>query len=312
MSKKTKHIFIICFIIIVIIACIIFIVSFYEGFKKNNMGNKNQTSGSIGTNPEIGATSPITPTDSITTPSLPNENTYYTQDASKVIKKSNITMQTDDYVNSLSNINKLIKDSDAMIVKMQETQGNNYYLTKMQDSELRSADIIIKVSKDKFENFNNEIKKYGNVVSYYEDAQDISSTYSDIEAKISSYVLQEQQLKELLKKATAAKDLLEISNQIQSVIEKREYLQRQKNSYDNQIEYSTVTLKLAEVESTKITEKNMLTRIKDTFISSLSQMKDIGINIVMFIVYVIPYILLLLIVIAIIYAVIKSRKKSKK
>ncbi len=311
MSKK--------FTKVIIISGIVFVLLLVTALAINNDMHKStgQTLGEIGgtgltvnrvsdsgiSKSDMGSTS--------MSPGVPGIETYDKQDPTKVIKNSNITMQTDDYDNSLKNINSLIKNSEAMIVKMQETQGNNYYLNYADESKLKTVDIIVKVSKDKFENFNSEVKKYANVISYYEEAQDISSNYSDIEAKIASYKLQEIQLNELLKKATAAKDLLEISNQMQNVIQQREYLQRQKDSYDNQIEYSTVSIRMMEVKSIVIKEKNIFSRITDTFKSSLSQIKGIGITMIMIIVYVVPYLVILGIVTLVIYRIIKAKKKRK-
>ncbi|MCX8074500.1 MAG: DUF4349 domain-containing protein [Clostridia bacterium] len=307
MSKKLKG-------ILIITAIVIFIVSatIYANYNKGgrNLGIANGSTNSAGK----GQTPSTSKSDSIVPPydtGIVSQESYDKQDPTKIIKKSNVTMQTDNYVTSLKNINNLIKNSSAMIVRIQENQGNTYEIVETSDKKYRSIDMIIKVPKDNFDNLNTELKKTANVISYYEEAQDISSTYSDIEAKIQSYTLQEAQLNDLLKKATTAKDLLEISNQIQNVIQQREYLQRQKNSYDNQIEYSTITLRLTEVQSVEIKEKNMFNRMKDAFQSSLSQMKEMGIAIVMFIVYTIPYLILFLIIVLIIYCIIKLSKKKK-
>ena len=309
MNKKMKMILISIVALIIIIFSTILVINYNKSNQEKSIGSGNSSLNGTITDSSSKSYAPdsIQPSTSIVTP---NETNYDKQDPTKIIKKSNITMQTDNYDNSLKNINKLIDISDAMIVKMQENQGNIYNIMNTENSKSRTVEMTIKVSKDKFESFNTELKKFANVVSYYEEAQDISSSYSDIESKIDSYKLQEAQLNELLKKATAAKDLLEISNQTQNVIQQREYLQRQKDSYDNQIEYSTVTLKLTEVESIEIKEKSTFSRMEDTFKSSLSQIQEIFINIVMFVVYIIPYILIVLIILLIVYIIHRLNKKK--
>lgn len=307
MSRKLKSILIVCVVIVVII--VVVVVTNPKLFDQTSAGIADSSFGisnSSATNQTKSGMS------SQQQSSILPENSYDKQDPTKIIKTSNITMQTDDYVNTLKNINMLITNTNAMIVKMQENMGNNYYSLRINENALRNNEIIVKVPKDKFTEFNNLIKTYANVVSYSEEAQDISSKYADIEAKISSFKLQEQQLNELLKKATAAKDLLEISNQIQSVIQQREYLQRQKNSYDNQIEYSTVTIRLTEVESVTIKEKGIGTRMKDTLLSSLEQLKDMFIGLIMFIVYILPYAVIILLIILVIYVISKFRRRNRK
>ena len=304
MFTNTKKVLIISIVIIVLVILAIFMINYNQNTKGTN------TAGNVATSPNFDSISPQSGLSAQSIESkVPVEQTFDKQDATKIIKESNITMQTDNYDSSLNSIKELINTSNANVVKMQENQGSTYDIMKTQSSDLRNVDMTIKISKDKFENFNTELKKIANVVSYYEEAQDISSSYADIEAKIESYKLQEAQLNELIKKATVAKDLLEISNQTQKVIEQRESLQRQKDSYDNQISYSTVTVKLTEVESTEITEKNTFSRIKDTFESSLLQIKEIFINIIMGIVYIIPYLLIAGIIILIIYIIIRFKKK---
>jgi len=304
MFTNTKKVLIISIVIIVLVILAIFMINYNQNTKGTN------TAGNVVTSPNFDSISPQSGLSAQSIESgVPVEQTFDKQDATKIIKKSNITMQTDNYDSNLNSIKELINISNANVVKMQENQGSTYDIMKTQSSNLRNVDMTIKISKDEFENFNTELKKIANVVSYYEEAQDISSSYADIEAKIESYKLQEAQLNELIKKATVAKDLLEISNQTQKVIEQRESLQRQKDSYDNQISYSTVTVKLTEVESTEITEKNTFSRIKDTFESSLIQIKEIFINTIMGIVYVIPYLLIVGIITLIVFIIVKLKKK---
>jgi|GEM_PF-3036074 len=306
MSQKIKKYLVICIGILVVVVLAVLVINYNQNNKGTNLLGAGTSSDSmLGSKSNV--TSGLSP-QSIQSV-VPGEQAFDKQDATKIIKKSNITMQTDNYDKSLKSINELIDSSDAMIVKMQENQGNFYEIMKTQNSKSRTTDIVIKVSKDIFENFNIELKKYANVTSYYEEAQDISSSYADIEAKIGSYKIQEAQLNELIKKATVAKDLLEISNQTQKVIEQRESLQRQKDSYDNQISYSTVTVKLVEVESVEIKEKNTFSRMEDTFKSSLIQIKEMFVNVIMFIVYIIPYVIMLAIITLIIFIIIKFRKK---
>ena len=309
MSRKFKKA-----ILLIISILVILVVVFYIALSNQGRDFLNQGIGSISGNlagkdskgNESGVSNTIPPNIGGII-----DNSYDKQDPTKIIKNSNITMQTDNYDESLANINLLIDTNNAMVVKMRETLGNNYYNKNLVDGKTRNAELIVKVSKDKFDNFNTKLKTFGSVLSYYEDAQDVSSKYADIEAKISSYTIQEEQLNELLKKATAAKDLLEISNQIQSVIEKRESLQRQKNSYDNQIEFSTVTISLSEVASVKITEKTYLARIKDTFVSSLTTLRDMVSNVFIFLIYMLPYISLILLILLIKYITSKSKRRDK-
>lgn len=307
MSKKLKSILALCVIVVILLGIVFYTNP--ELFNKSSLSARDNSAGmsngSISNPIKSGVTAPQT--DSI----LP-ENSYDKQDPTKIIKTANINLQTDNYANTMKNINNLITNLNAMVVKMQENMGTTYYELKSDETALRSNEIIVKVPKEKFTDFNNQIKAYANVVSYFEEAQDISSRYADVESKIASYKLQEQQLNELLKKATAAKDLLEISNQIQNVIEQREYLQRQKNSYDNQIEYSTVTIRLTEVESVAIKEKGIGDRMKDTLLSSLNQIKDMFIGLIMLVVYILPYIAIILIIVLIIYIIAKLRKSNHK
>jgi hypothetical protein len=310
MSRKLGKIIIFGIILLVVIIAVVFLVN----YNQNNLGTGMLAEGDFSSNQNSSSSPSKTGIQSQAIDSItaPNEGVFDQQDSTKIIKKSNITMQTDNYDSSIQSINDLIKSLEAMVVKMQETQGNSYSVMNTSSSKLRTADMTIKVSKDKFEDFNTELKTYANVLSYYEEAQDISSSYADVESKISSYKLQEQQLNELMKKATAAKDLLEISNQIQNVIQQREYLQKQKNSYDNQIEYSTVVLRLTEVQSVDIKEKSIFTRIKDSFESSISGMKEISINVIMFIVYIVPYMIILAILAFIVNIIIKVNNRKRK
>lgn len=113
--------------------------------------------------------------------------------------------------------------------------------------EWRTLYATIRVPTSRLDNFLNDIQSEGNVVYRNETQDDITDSYTDTDAHLNSMRIEQSRLNELLSIAETVDDILAIEDRLSWVRYEIESYERQLRSYDNQIEYSVVTLSVEEV-----------------------------------------------------------------
>ena len=107
----------------------------------------------------------------------------------------------------------------------------------------------MRIPADSYRAFLEAVSGAANVLSVSESAEDITSEYIDVEARIASLENQRNRLNELADTAETTADLLEIESQLSDVQYQLESYTRQRSWMDDQVQYSTVDIRLSEVKT---------------------------------------------------------------
>lgn len=113
----------------------------------------------------------------------------------------------------------------------------------------RYSHYTVRIPADSYRNFLEAVSGAANVLSVSESAEDITSEYIDVEARIASLENQRSRLNELADTAETTADLLEIESQLSDVQYQLESYTRQRSWMDDQVQYSTVDIRLSEVKA---------------------------------------------------------------
>ena len=113
----------------------------------------------------------------------------------------------------------------------------------------RYSHYTVRIPADSYRNFLEAVSGAANVLSVSESAEDITSEYIDVEARIASLKNQRSRLNELADTAETTADLLEIESQLSDVQYQLESYTRQRSWMDDQVQYSTVDIRLSEVKT---------------------------------------------------------------
>ena len=141
--------------------------------------------------------------------------------------------------------------------------------TAMQYSqEYRYADI-----SGNLDSFVENTGNLGNVLYTSENTEDITLKYIDTQSHIEALNAQQEKLMELMDKADSMEDVLKIEEALSDVRYQLEYYESTKKQYDNQVNYSTVTLSIREVrEETPSEDIGIGRRIQDAFKETLEKL----------------------------------------
>ena len=131
--------------------------------------------------------------------------------------------------------------------------------------------LVIRVKSNHLDDFVNELKKLGEVKKYEREATDISLTYKDNENRIKALEAEIERLNELYERANL-NDMIYINQRLTQLTLELDKLKSTLNTYDSQVEYSTInlTLTLSKKVIKEEDGKSYFTNLKNAFLDGAS------------------------------------------
>lgn len=166
----------------------------------------------------------------------------------KMIYSADLSIQTTEYDAAISALESAVTGFGGF-VESSNTYGDLRYnddgSTRIVD---RSANYTVRIPAERFGEFLTQANGLGNVLSTNRYAQNVTSQYTDYEARLSSLRTQEERLLSLLEKAEDVESLVALEERLADVRYETESIERNLRNLDRKIAYSTVTIYLQEVE----------------------------------------------------------------
>ena len=201
----------------------------------------------------------------------------------KLIKQYSLTMETKQYDETLDNLRKIIADNEAYI------QYSNEYTNSYDQS--RTLNMVIRVPRENSEDCRNDISVLATVTNRSENVNDVTDTYSDIEARLKTLYIEEETYLEILDKATTVDEVLKVQNYLSDTRYQIERYESQKRNYDLLTTYDTISVNIYEVEKiTPVEEQTIIEEIISTFMDSVRGIGNMLRNLVVFVIGDILYI----------------------
>ena len=166
----------------------------------------------------------------------------------KIIYTASVSIETTEFDSAVSALESQVKAIGGFVESSNVT-GNTLYNSDGTTSVVdRWAYYTVRIPCEQFEAFLHTADGFGNVTSTSRDAQNVTSAYTDYEARLSSLRTQEARLLDMLEKSEDVDTLIAIEQRLADVRYEIESIERNLRNYDMQIKYSTVNLDLREVE----------------------------------------------------------------
>ncbi|MBQ6335113.1 MAG: DUF4349 domain-containing protein [Erysipelotrichaceae bacterium] len=135
--------------------------------------------------------------------------------------------------------------------------------TSNRGNNSRYYEATIRIPADRYSQFLEEIKTSGNATYYAEETKDITDTYTDIEARLTSLKAQEAKVLEFYDKAETIEDLMSVEERLSNIRYEIEYYEAQIKNYDLLVSYSTLNL--------SVSETKVYTPVSTSFFSRLAR-----------------------------------------
>ncbi|MBE6532845.1 MAG: DUF4349 domain-containing protein [Ruminococcaceae bacterium] len=196
------------------------------------------------------------------------DNTVIEGENRKIIKNVNESVQTDKFDDFLDSLYDAISEADGFI-SSSNYSGNSYY----DSSTLRTANITIRIPAGNLSSFTEKVENMAVVTSYNEYIDDVTNRYIDITSRIAVLEAEESALLEILKSATTTSEMLDIRTRLVSVQSDLASFRAQRDSIDDKVEYSTVSLHVREVRRAVAQNVGFFDEVGGNFLDSVY---DIG------------------------------------
>lgn len=225
----------------------------------------------------------------------------------KLIRKVYIDAQTEDMDGLLSQVEQRITELGGYVESREIYNGTN------RQTQKRTGDLTIRIPAEKLDQFVNQIQDVSNITSLRETTDDVTLAYVSTESRILALQTEETRLLELLAQAETMEDLLTIESRLTEVRTELEQVQSQLRVMDNQVNYGTVYLSIAEVEQVvqkKAESKNFFVRIGNGFVDSLVNLWFFIRELVFILLAYLPYWLFIGLGAFVTLRIVKKRKKQ--
>lgn len=167
--------------------------------------------------------------------------------AEKIIYSASLSMESTEFDRTMAVINELITRYGGYI-QSSTVNGDTVYNEDGTTTVInRMAWYSISVPTEHFETFLTESGNAGNVTSTHRNAENITSAYTDTEARLESLHVQEERLMAMMEETGDLESLIALEARLAEVTYEIESYQRQINNWDRRIAYSTIDIDLREV-----------------------------------------------------------------
>lgn len=235
-------------------------------------------------------------------------DTYVTSNR-KLIKNVYMDVETEEFDKLVPRIENKVEALGGYIENMNLYNGSSAY-----EDYNRSADMTIRIPKDRLDEFVSEVAEISNVVSKNESVEDITLQYVDLESHKKALETEQERLLALLEQAETMEDIIAIEERLSQVRYELESMESQLRTYDNLVDFSTVNISISEVERlTPVEEISDMQRMTQGFVRSVGNLLQGIKNFFIGLVICLPYLLFLaLIIFAIVRLVRMLIKRNEK
>ena len=176
---------------------------------------------------------------------------------SKIIYTANLTLESKDYDAARAALDEALADADGYM----ESSNESTYT-----GSSRSLSLTLRVPQEHYASFLAAAAQAGNLVNRSEQAEDVTSQYVDLEARLANLKAQRTRLQELQASADNLSDLLEIESSLSDVQYQLESYQSQLDWYSDQVECCTVYISLDEVQTYTPVDESFIARLQNALL----------------------------------------------
>ena len=233
----------------------------------------------------------------------------------KIIYTASVSIETTEFDKAVAALESQVQKIGGFVESSNVTGDTQYNSDGTTSIVNRWAYYTVRIPCEQFEAFLHETEGFGNVISTSRDAQNVTSAYTDYEARLSSLNTQEERLLDMLSKSEDVETLIALEQRLSDVRYEIESIERSLRNYDMQIRYSTVELDLREVEAYTPTVP-----VRRTFGQKLSDSLSDGWtgfargvqNVILGLASALPALVLLAVIVIVVIVLVKNARKKRR
>lgn len=226
----------------------------------------------------------------------------------KIIERLTFSLQTKEFDTLIQNIETKVKEAGGYI-ETSSVDGK-----ELEYENNRYAELVIRIPSEKSDEFSTYIAENSTVINKEVNTEDVTLSYVDMESRVSALNTEKASLENLLANAQTISDIITIQDRLTEVIYEMESYESQLRTYDNLIDYTTITIYVDEVERTQIVEEQTIwEEIGTNLVNNVELIGDFFVELFVVVASGLPFLIIIAIVVIVIIVIVKkSTKKTQK
>lgn len=225
----------------------------------------------------------------------------------KLIKRYYLNLETREYDTLVEYIQTSVEATGGYI------ESSNLSGASIDGYGTRSAYFVFRIPVSDAVSFIDGLEENGHVTHKSEEVEDVTLAYVDTESRIEALRIEQESLMEMLKEAKELDTILALQNRLTEVRYELESYESQIRSYDNLIEYTTVSVDVYEVKRETSTNDGSFTeRLKDNFSDGFYNFGEGVQNFIIWFAGAIPTLLMLAVIAIVVVIVIRKAGKRRR
>ena len=235
----------------------------------------------------------------------------------KMIYTASAEIETTDFDGAVKAVSELIENYGGFLESSYMT-GQSYSSKWNGYEPRRYASFVIRVPSAGYRSMTESLSVLGNVTLLREESDNITVQFYDTQSRLDTYRVEEQRGMAMLEKAETVSEMLELEARLGEIRYNIESLESRLRNWQNQVDYSTVTLNISEVQELTATYKpgrSYWERMGDGFMETLKDIGEFFTDLFMDIVVSLPVLIILAAVIVAIVLTVRAllrKRKAKK
>lgn len=235
------------------------------------------------------------------------------QDAGeKIIRTFDLSIETKEFDPVYDGIQKKVTELGGYMEDSSLDIGSAYY-----SNYNRYATMTARIPSDRLTEFVENVKDTANVTNISESTRNVTLQYVDTESRKKALETEQTRLLELLEKAETVEDIITIEGRLSEVRYEIESYASRLRTLDNQVDYSTVSISIHEVErETPAAPKGFWEQVGERFGNSVYRLgrnvKEAAIRFLGSLPFILVWAAFVVIVVFVIKIIRKKRKNKEK
>ncbi len=167
--------------------------------------------------------------------------------AEKIIYSADVTVETVDFDGAVDSVERMLTKYGAFL-ESSSVSGKSLSEVYYGYQTYRTAYFVIRVPVASFRNMTEDMESVGSVLRSNVYTDNITERYYDTQSRADSYRIEQERLMAMLEKCETVADMIEIESRLSEVRYQLESLESTLRNWQNQVDYSTVTVTLNEVQ----------------------------------------------------------------
>lgn len=237
----------------------------------------------------------------------------------KLVYRCSMEIETLNYTDTISSIKSSISNYKGIIESESEWDDayNWYYEDYVKTYGTKNMELTVRIPTNDYENFLLSLDGNGKITSKTSTVENITKQYNETDTYIKSLEKQQDRLLEMMDAAVAIEDMITIESRLTEVQYQLNNAKNELATMDNDVEYSTVTLRITEVlEYSKNEVGKKTNTFLDRLVNTVEESFESFFNILEFLLFaiirLIPVALIFIPIGLIIKKTIKKCKKKKE